>query len=109
MMLTKFTHACVRLEKDGKVLVFDPGNFSEADRALAGADAFFDEKYGEQVRTIRVEGYSHELCGGTHCRATGQVGSFVIIGERSIGSGMRRAGGTPRGSLGMRCRWRTRR
>ena len=56
----------------------------------AGADAFFDEKYGERVRTIRVEGFSHELCGGTHCRATGQVGSFIITGERSIGSGMRR-------------------
>ncbi len=56
----------------------------------AGADAFFDEKYGETVRTIRVEGYSHELCGGTHCRATGQIGGFIITGERSIGSGMRR-------------------
>ena len=61
-----------------------------AEAQAAGADAFFDEKYGEQVRTIRVDGYSHELCGGTHCRATGQVGSFVITGERSIGSGMRR-------------------
>jgi alanyl-tRNA synthetase len=61
-----------------------------ADANAAGADAFFDEKYGEKVRTIRVEGYSHELCGGTHARATGQIGGFVITGERSIGSGMRR-------------------
>ena len=63
---------------------------SMAEAIEAGADAFFDEKYGETVRTIRVEGYSHELCGGTHCRASGQVGGFLITGERSIGSGMRR-------------------
>ena len=61
-----------------------------ADAIEQGADAFFDEKYGETVRTIRVEDYSFELCGGTHCRATGQIGGFVITGERSIGSGQRR-------------------
>ena len=63
---------------------------SMAEAIEGGADAFFDEKYGETVRTIRVEDYSFELCGGTHCRATGQIGGFVITGERSIGSGMRR-------------------
>jgi alanyl-tRNA synthetase len=65
-------------------------NLSMAEAVAAGADAFFDEKYGEVVRTVTVEGYSRELCGGTHCRATGQIGGFFITGERSIGAGVRR-------------------
>jgi alanyl-tRNA synthetase len=67
-----------------------PSYMSMQEAIDAGADAFFDEKYGETVRTVRVDGYSHELCGGTHAQATGQIGGFVITGERSIGSGMRR-------------------
>ena len=77
-----------RVVREDRAVSVAYGSMQEA--IDAGADAFFDEKYGEVVRTIRVEGFSHELCGGTHCRASGQVGSFVIAGEKSIGSGMRR-------------------
>jgi alanyl-tRNA synthetase len=67
-----------------------PSFMSMQEAVDLGADAFFDEKYGEQVRVVMVDGYSRELCGGTHCHATGQIGGFFITGERSIGSGMRR-------------------
>ncbi len=77
-----------RIVREDRAVTIHYGSMAEA--IDGGADAFFDEKYGETVRTIRVEGYSHELCGGTHCRASGQIGSFVVVGERSIGSGMRR-------------------
>lgn len=61
------------------------------DAQALGADMFFGEKYlPESVRVVQVDGYSKELCGGTHVASTGQIGSFVIIGESSIGTGLRR-------------------
>ena len=61
-----------------------------ADAIADGATALFNEKYGDTVRVVGIDGFSKELCGGTHVRNTAEIGVFVFVHETGIAAGVRR-------------------
>jgi alanyl-tRNA synthetase len=75
------------------ILVNDPVRHYETTKGNAeqlGAIAFFGDKYGDVVRVLEAGRHSIELCGGTHVKATGDIGPMKIVKEESIGSNLRR-------------------
>jgi alanyl-tRNA synthetase len=99
--LTPEQVASVERLVNGKILENAPVSWSEvpyADvRGRGDVMQFFGDKYGDKVRVVQIggqagalDGYSMELCGGTHVRGTGEIGTFRVLGEGAVAAGIRR-------------------
>ncbi len=86
--LAEVEHICNQWILDNRALSVCEMDYDEAIKQ--GAIAIFTEKYDQQVRTVRTEGVSMELCGGTHVSSTGEIGSLHLISESSVAAGIRR-------------------
>ena len=97
-----FTHFAAMTDKELEavesmvntyILAANPIDTVETDIETAqksGAMALFGEKYGKVVRMVKMGDFSTELCGGTHCSNTGEIGLFKIVSESSVAAGVRR-------------------
>ncbi len=91
--LTREEIVAVENEVNHQVMANLKVNVEEMDMFQAkakGAIALFGEKYGNTVRVVEMDGFSIELCGGTHVQSTGEIGMIKIVSEGGIGAGLRR-------------------